>query len=154
MNISLFVAYLCATVVKYHKSVNKEKNPTAKKYFSAIGKYRSASSLERGGFVEGVQQKTEPEIRRIPDMAYSPNELRDKLLEMYPEINRYGLSMSLFFDNQKDAWVVTFKKGEHQRHAFLDRKDADACMNGNACIYLGVLISQYIKDLEQEMQAG
>jgi len=87
-------------------------------------------------------------------MAYSPNELKDKLLKMYPEIDRYGLSMSLFFDNQKDAWVVTFKKAEHQRHAFLDQKDADACMNGNACIYLGVLISQYIKDLEKEMQAG
>ncbi|MDQ1333530.1 MAG: hypothetical protein QG552_480 [Thermodesulfobacteriota bacterium] len=87
-------------------------------------------------------------------MAYSPNELRDKLLEMYPEIDRYRLSMSLIFDNQKDAWVVTFKKGEHQRHAFLDQKDANACMNGNACIYLGVLIAQYIKDLEKEMQVG
>jgi len=87
-------------------------------------------------------------------MAYSPNELKDKLLEMYPEIDRYRLSVSLFFDNQKDAWVVTFKKAEYQRHAFLDQKDADACMNGNACIYLGVLISQYIKDLEKEMQAG
>lgn len=84
-------------------------------------------------------------------MSYAPNELKEKLLEMYPEVKRYGLSMDLFFDNERDAWVVSFKKGDHHRHAFLDRRDADACMEGNACIYLGVLISQYIKDLEAEV---
>ena len=87
-------------------------------------------------------------------MAYSPGELKDKLKEMYPDIDKYGLSLSLIYDNQKDAWVVTFEKGNHQRHAFLDKKDADACVEGNTCIYLGVLISQYIKDIEEEMGAG
>ncbi len=41
--------------------------------------------------------------------------------------------------------------GNHKRHAFLDKKDADACIDGNSCIYLGVLIAQYIKDLEAEI---
>jgi hypothetical protein len=84
-------------------------------------------------------------------MSYSKEDLKGKLSEMYPEIKRYGLSMDLDFDREKNAWVVGFRKGEHQRHAFLDKKDADACMDGNACIYLGVLISQYIKDLEAEI---
>ena len=47
--------------------------------------------------------------------------------------------------------MVSFSKGIHRRHAFLDKKDADACMEGNACIYLGILIAQYIKDLEEEI---
>lgn len=84
-------------------------------------------------------------------MSYTEEDLKKKLLEMYPEINRYGLSLDLEFDKEKNAWVTSFRKGSHQRHAFLDKKDADACIDGNACIYLGVLISQYIKDLENEM---
>jgi hypothetical protein len=84
-------------------------------------------------------------------MGYSDVELEKKLLEMYPEITKFGFSLGLEFDQGKNAWVVSFEKGNHKRHAFLDKKDADACIEGNMCIYLGVLIAQYIKDLEMEI---
>jgi len=81
-------------------------------------------------------------------MSYTKEDLKTKLLEMYPEIQTFGLSLSLELDKGKDAWVVSFEKGGHRRHAFLDRKDADSCIGGNVCVYLGVLITQYIKDME------
>ena len=81
-------------------------------------------------------------------MSYTKEDLEKKLLEMYPEIQAFGLSLSLELDKGKDAWVVSFEKGGHRRHAFLDRKDADSCIGGNVCVYLGVLIAQYIKDME------
>ena len=81
-------------------------------------------------------------------MSYTKEDLEKKLLEMYPEIQTFGLSLSLELDKGKDAWVVSFEKGGHRRHAFLDRKDADSCIGGNVCVYLGVLIAQYIKDME------
>ena len=84
-------------------------------------------------------------------MSYTKEDLKKKLLEMYPEITTYGLSVKLEFDQGKNAWVVTFAKGDKNRHAFLDKRDADTCIEGNACIYLGVLIAQYIKDLEAEI---
>ena len=84
-------------------------------------------------------------------MSYGKEELKKKLSDMYPEIETYGLSTGLDFDEGKNAWVVSFRKGNHRRHAFLDKRDADACIEGNACIYLGVLIAQYIKDLEAEL---
>lgn len=84
-------------------------------------------------------------------MSYSRENLKEKLIEMYPEITKYGLSLALEFDEGKNAWIVTFKKGTHQRHAILDKNDADSCMEGNVCIYLGILIVQYIKDLQEEM---
>jgi hypothetical protein len=84
-------------------------------------------------------------------MSYTKEDLKRKLLEMYPEISTYGLVVGLEFDEGKEAWVVSFSKGEHRRHAFLDKKDADSCIEGNACIYLGILIAQYIKDLEAEI---
>jgi len=80
-------------------------------------------------------------------MSYTEEDLRKKLFEMYPEIGTYDLSMALEFDEAKDAWVITFKKDDLERHAFLDKGDADRCIEGNACIYLGIIIAQYIKDL-------
>jgi len=84
-------------------------------------------------------------------MGYSEADLKKKLLDLYPEITKYGLSLSLSFDQEKDAWIVSFEKESHKRHAILDKKDADACLDGNVCIYLGMLITQYIKDLEEEI---
>jgi hypothetical protein len=84
-------------------------------------------------------------------MSYTKEDLKKKLLEMYPEISTYDLSTELEYDKGKEAWVVSFSKGKHRRHAFLDKKDADSCIEGNACIYLGILIAQYIKDLEAEI---
>jgi len=90
-------------------------------------------------------------LERRKEMSYSEEELKGKLFEMYPEIKTYGLNVGLQFDEGRNAWVVSFAKAASKRHAFLDKQDADACMDGNACIYLGVLIAQYIKDIEAEL---
>jgi len=87
-------------------------------------------------------------------MAYTQDDLKNKLMEMYPEIKKYGLSLGLSFDEEKNAWVISFEKDNHRRHAFLDAQDADACMEGNVCIYLGVLIAQYVKDIEAEIRSS
>lgn len=84
-------------------------------------------------------------------MGYTKADLGKKLLEIYPEITKFGLSLSLDFDEAKNAWIVSFEKENHKRHALLDKKDADSCIEGNMCIYLGMLIAQYIKDLEMEI---
>ena len=39
-------------------------------------------------------------------MSYTIEDLKKKLLELYPEITTYGLSVKLEFDQGKDAWVV------------------------------------------------
>lgn len=84
-------------------------------------------------------------------MGYTLVALEDKLMEMYPEISASGIHLKLAMDEERDAWVVNFEKGGHTRYAFLDKKDADACMDGTQCIYLGVLVEQYIRDLENEI---
>lgn len=84
-------------------------------------------------------------------MGYTQVALEDKLLQMYPEILGNRINISVTFDEERNAWVVRFDKNGHSRYAFLEKKDADSCMDGQQCIYLGTLISQYIKDLEQEI---
>lgn len=84
-------------------------------------------------------------------MGYTQVGLEDKIYEMYPELMRNSIALSLSMDEERNAWVVTFAKGTKSRHAFLDRQDADACMDGQQCFYLGTLVAQYIKDLEEEL---
>ena len=43
-------------------------------------------------------------------MGYTNVALKDKIMEMYPEIAKHGISVSLDFDTTKNAYIVKFKK--------------------------------------------
>ncbi len=80
--------------------------------------------------------------------------LKDKILEMYPEIREHGLSMDLDFDGRKNAYIITFKRGTEELTTHLEKKDADDCMNGIKCVYLGIQVEQFIKNFEERMVFG
>ena len=86
-------------------------------------------------------------------MGYTQVALEDKLLELYPELEEHKICLNLSFDEERNAWVVRFRRNEHTRYAFLDKKDADNCMDGQECIYLGILVEQYIRDLENDLKS-
>ena len=81
-------------------------------------------------------------------MGYTIVGLEDKILEMYPEITGHGISISLNFSEEKNAYIVKFTKGKHELTTHLEKKDADDCMNNIKCVYLGVQIGQFIKNFE------
>jgi hypothetical protein len=82
-------------------------------------------------------------------MGYTKVALEDKILEMYPEIRRHGISVGLDFDEGKNAYIVKFKKDKQELTTHLEKKDADDCMDNIKCVYLGVQIGQFIKNFEQ-----
>ena len=84
-------------------------------------------------------------------MGYTQVALEDKLYEMYPELMEHKLAVRLSFDEQRNAWVINFDREGKSRFAFLDKADADACMDDLRCIYLGTLVDQYVQDLEKEL---
>jgi hypothetical protein len=81
-------------------------------------------------------------------MGYSKVALEEKILEMYPEIGRHGIGIGLDFSGEKDAWIVRLRKDGHELTTHLEKKDADECMDGIKCVYLGVQIGQFIKNFE------
>ncbi|MBF0551370.1 MAG: hypothetical protein HQK60_12640 [Deltaproteobacteria bacterium] len=81
-------------------------------------------------------------------MSVSVKELEIKLRELHPEIRKHGLTLSLSFDKDKDAWVVGLWKGDHSLTTYLDAKDAASCIEGVQCIYLDLQVSQFIKNFE------
>src|SRR3990172_770361 len=83
-------------------------------------------------------------------MGYSKEALAEKLIEMYPEITRHNLQMSLEFSDEKNAWIVELKKGEHELTTHLEKQDADECMNGIKCVYLGVQTGRFVQHFEED----
>jgi hypothetical protein len=81
-------------------------------------------------------------------MGYTQVALKDKISEMYPEIAKHGISIGLDFNEGKNAYIVTFKKDRHELTTHIEKKDADECMDGTKCVYLGVQIGQFIKNFE------
>ncbi len=81
-------------------------------------------------------------------MIVDPIILEYTIREMYPEIVKHGLSLSLSFDTDTDAWIVKLSKGMHELTTHLEKKDAEACLGGIQCIYLGVQIGQFVENFE------
>jgi hypothetical protein len=81
-------------------------------------------------------------------MGYTKIALEDKILEMYPEILKHNISVSLDFSEEKNAYIIRFQKGTHVLTTHLDRDDADECMNGVKCVHLGVQVGQFIRNFE------
>ncbi len=81
-------------------------------------------------------------------MGYTNVALKDKIREMYPDIEKYGSSVGLDFSQEKNSYIVKFKKGKHELTTHLEKKDADECMDGIKCVYLGIQVGQFIKNFE------
>jgi hypothetical protein len=79
-------------------------------------------------------------------MGYTIVGLKDKILEMYPELEQHGVAVNLVFDGAKDAYVVKMHRGTHELTTHLERQDADECMNGVKCVSLGIQVEQFVKN--------
>jgi hypothetical protein len=83
-------------------------------------------------------------------MGYTVVGLKTKVLEMYPEIEKMQVIPSLIFDEGKNAYVLKLTKGPHGLSTYIDKVDADKCMNGIECIHLGVQVRQFLENFKEE----
>jgi hypothetical protein len=81
-------------------------------------------------------------------MQHLASELAAKLKEMYPEIEQHKLGLELEYKDSDAYWVIKLSKGDHRLHTLLNKSDADACLEGTQCVYLGVQIGQFVKNFE------
>lgn len=82
-------------------------------------------------------------------MAYTINDLKAKIIEMYPEINEQGFKINIYYNEEKQSYIIRLQKGVSELITHLDKKDADDCMNNIKCVHLGVQIGQFIKNFEE-----
>jgi len=87
-------------------------------------------------------------------MKYTIVALKNKVQEMYPEIDRLKVSVGIQFVEDKDAYRISFSRGKDVLITHLGRQDADDCMNNIRCIHLGVQVAQFIRNFEDRIEFG
>ncbi len=83
-------------------------------------------------------------------MGYTPVALKDKIIQLYPEIAQNGVAVSLNFNEELKTYDVKLKKDVHELKTHLEAKDADECMDGRMCVHLGVQLKEFIDNFKQE----
>ena len=76
--------------------------------------------------------------------------LCEKIQQLYPEIGECGIDLTVDFDKRQNAWVVNLKKDNHELKHFLEKPDAEACIDGKQCVALGLEIAQLLKNIKGE----
>ena len=69
--------------------------------------------------------------------------LCDKIREMYPDMGVCDKDLNVDWDSEKQAWVVDFNKGPFRLRHYLDDEDADACLDRDQCVSLGIEFAQF-----------
>ena len=82
-------------------------------------------------------------------MAHTIKEMQKKIHEMYPDIDKHGVESSLTFDDKKNTYVLDLKKDQHHLSTYIDKEDADKCMDNIECIHLGVQIGQFMENFKK-----
>ncbi|HLC14788.1 MAG TPA: hypothetical protein VJL89_00980 [Thermodesulfovibrionia bacterium] len=83
-------------------------------------------------------------------MSVNAKDLESKLREMYKDIDKYKFDMSLTYDENKIAWIVELSHGPHHLTTHIDKADAEACLEGTKCVYLGVQVGQFVNNFEED----
>jgi hypothetical protein len=81
-------------------------------------------------------------------MKHALEEMKAKIHEMYPKIDKHGVASTVTFDKAKKTYVLELKKGPHHLATYIDKVDADKCMEGVECVHLGVQIAQFLENFK------
>jgi hypothetical protein len=82
-------------------------------------------------------------------MPHTIPELQAKIHQMYPAIDKHGVTSSITYDKGKKAYVLELKKGSHHLATYIDKVDADKCLDNIECVHLGVQIGQFLENFKK-----
>jgi hypothetical protein len=81
-------------------------------------------------------------------MGYTIVGLKDKILELHPEIQKNGFNLKVSFEEESRSYELKLSKAGQELGAYLEKKDADDCMDRKKCVNLAVQLTQLIAELE------
>jgi uncharacterized membrane protein HdeD (DUF308 family) len=99
------------------------------------------------GIPEEIIPKTSIEMGKA--RSFTIEGLKDMIYELHPEIVQHALNLSVSFDEAQNAYVLKFSRSGRELTTYLDKQDADECIEGKKCIHLGVQIGQFLDDFEE-----
>jgi len=87
-------------------------------------------------------------------MKYTKVALKEKIRELYPDIEKHKVSVGLTFSEEKDTYVLKFKRGKQELITQIDKLDADDCMNNIRCLHLGIKVDTFVRNFEAREEFG
>ena len=87
-------------------------------------------------------------------MKYTNTALKEKILEMYPDVARHKVKVGVTYNVEKGAYVLKFTRGKEELITYLDKMDADDCMSNIICLHLGIKVDQFISGIEARAEFG
>ena len=88
-------------------------------------------------------------LEGVTVMKHTLDEMKAKIHQMYPKIDKHGVASTVTYDKAKKTYVLELKKGPHHLATYIDKADADKCMEGVECIHLGVQIGQFLENFKK-----
>jgi hypothetical protein len=88
-------------------------------------------------------------LKGVKVMKHTIAELKAKIHEMYPDIDEYGVTSSITYDKEKKTFVLELKKDVHHLATYIDKVDADKCLDNIECVHLGVQIGQFMENFKK-----
>lgn len=79
-------------------------------------------------------------------MQVNAEELKKKVLALFPEIEQYGLNMDLKYDADQEAWLLTVSKGQEALSTHLEEQDVEACISGKECYHVAIQLGRFIRN--------
>lgn len=76
---------------------------------------------------------------------YTPDQLCEKIRSVSPDVGDCGQKIKTCYDPDNKAWVVQLHHGNRKLSTYVDPEDADACVDKDKCLGLGLQIHQ-LKD--------
>ena len=76
------------------------------------------------------------------------DELCRKIKEIYPDIGECDIDVKVAFDQVNQRWMVDLKKDSHLLKTFLEKGDAELCLQGKQCVSLGLEIAELRGNIE------
>ncbi|WP_027720664.1 hypothetical protein [Maridesulfovibrio zosterae] len=68
-------------------------------------------------------------------MSVSNTQVRDKIINLYPEIRKYDLDIVTEFSDEKNAWIITLVKDGETLFTHIETEDVEKCIEGHKCVY-------------------
>ena len=87
-------------------------------------------------------------------MKYTIVALKEKIRDMYPDIEKHKVSVGITFNEEKEAYILKFRRGKQELVTQIDKSDADDCMNNIRCLHLGIKVDQFVSNFEAREEFG
>jgi len=79
-------------------------------------------------------------------LGYTVGALKQKINDIFPEIEKNGILIGLVFNEDKNAYFINFRKGRTVFASHLQKNEADACMEGSKFVFLGSQTGRWMKN--------